>query len=82
MQKRHNNKQQYFNEQAKTTQKFVVPFLSNFLDIDSNTTVLEIGCAEAGNLKPFVDLGCNVTGIDIACGRIKLAKEFYKEHKN
>ena len=82
MQKRHKNKQQYFNEQAKTTEKFVVPFLSEFLDIDLNTTVLEIGCAEAGNLKPFVDLGCKVTGIDIACGRVELAKEFYKEHTN
>ncbi len=82
MQKRHKNKQQYFNEQAKTTEKFVVPFLLDFLKIDSNTKVLEIGCAEAGNLKPFVDLGCKVTGIDIACGRIKLAKEFYKDHKN
>jgi len=82
MQKRHKNKQQYFTEQAKTTKKYVVPLLSNFLNIDSNITVLEIGCAEAGNLKPFVDLGCKVTGIDIACGRIELAKEFYKDHKN
>lgn len=56
--------------------------LFDFLKIDSNTTVLENGCAEAGNLKPFVDLRCKVTGIDIACSRIKLAKEFYKEHKN
>ncbi len=82
MQKRHKNKPQYFDEQAKTTKKFVVPYLSDLLDIDNNTSVLEIGCAEAGNLKPFVDLGCKVTGIDIACGRIKLAKEFYKNHKN
>lgn len=82
MQKRHKNKQQYFNEQAETTRKFVVPFLSGLITINSETSVLEIGCAEAGNLKPFVDLGCKVTGIDISCGRIELAKEFYKKHKN
>ena len=82
MQKRHKNKQQYFNEQAETTKRFVVPYLSDLLNIDVNTSVLEIGCAEAGNLKPFVDLGCKVTGIDIACGRIELAKEFYSEHEN
>ncbi len=82
MQKRHKNKQQYFLEQAETTQKFVVPFLSDLVEITKDTTVLEIGCAEAGNLKPFVDLGCKVTGIDLACNRIELAKEFYKEHKN
>jgi len=81
MQKRHKNKQQYFDEQARTTEKFIVPYLSDLTTIDSNTTVLEIGCAEAGNIKPFVDLGCKVTGIDIACGRIELAKAFYKKRK-
>ncbi len=82
MQKRHKNKQQYFEEQGLTTQKFVVPFLSDFISINENTTVLEIGCAEAGNMKPFVDLGCKVTGVDISCPRIELAKGFYSNHKN
>lgn len=82
MQNRHRNKQQYFNEQAQTTKNFVVSYLSDLLDIDKNLRVLEIGCAEAGNLKPFLDLGCKVTGIDLACGRLELAKQFYKAHKN
>lgn len=82
MQERHNDKQRYFDEQGKTTDKFVVPLIAEFIPINNSTTVLEIGCAEAGNLKPFVDLGCQVTGIDIACNRIELAKEFYKNHKN
>ncbi len=80
MQERHKNKEQYFNEQGLTSQKFVVPFLSDLLEIDSKTTVLEIGCGEAGNLKPFADLGCKCTGIDISCSRIELAKEFYNDH--
>lgn len=82
MQKRHRNKQQYFNEQALTAEKFIIPYLSDLIKVDSNTTILEIGCAEAGNTKPFVDLGCRVTGIDLSCSRIELAKEFFKEHKN
>jgi SAM-dependent methyltransferase len=82
MQKRHKNKPQYFDEQALTTQKFVVPFIADLVKFDSETTVLEIGCAEAGNLKPFLDMGCQCTGIDISCGRIELAKEFYKDHPN
>jgi SAM-dependent methyltransferase len=82
MQKRHQNKSQYFNEQGLTSQKFVVPFISDLVKLDNNTKVLEIGCAEAGNLKPFVDLGCKATGIDISCSRIELANEFYKDHKN
>ena len=82
MQKRHRNKKQYFEEQAETTQKFVIPYLSDIVKIDTETNVLEIGCAEAGNLKPFLDLGCNVTGIDISCGRIEKAEAFFKTHKN
>lgn len=82
MQKRHKNKPQYFDEQALTTQKFVLPFIADLVKFNSETTVLEIGCAEAGNLKPFLELGCQCTGIDISCGRIELAKEFYKDHPN
>jgi SAM-dependent methyltransferase len=82
MQERHKNKEQYFYEQGLTSQKFVVPFLAGLLKIESKTTVLEIGCGEAGNLKPFVDMGCQCTGIDISCSRIELAKTFYSEHPN
>jgi len=82
MQKRHQNKKQYFEEQAETTKKFVIPYISELIKIDAETNVLEIGCAEAGNLKPFLDLGCKATGIDISCGRIEKAKTFFKTHKN
>ena len=76
MQQRHTNKEQYFNEQALTTKKFVIPFIENFLPINNETSVLEIGCGEAGNLKPFLELGCMATGIDISGSRIEVAKEF------
>ena len=82
MQKRHKNKEQYFNEQGLTSLKFVVPFISDLVKLDNETAVLEIGCAEAGNLKPFVDMGCKATGIDISCSRIELANEYYKDHLN
>lgn len=82
MQERHKNKLQYFNEQGLTSRRFVLPFLSNLTEFKSQTTVLEIGCGEAGNLKPFLDLGCHCTGIDISCGRIELAREFYSDHPN
>lgn len=82
MQKRHKNRQQYFNEQATTTAKYVVPFLQQVTDIDQNTTVLEIGCGEGGNLKAFLDLGCKkVVGIDMAEVRIEQAKQFFAGHK-
>ena len=76
MQDRHTNRRQYFNEQAFTTQNYVIPHLSKFVTIDKNTSVLEIGCGEGGNLQPFVDIGCSVTGIDILEHKIKMAEDF------
>ncbi|MDD2380405.1 MAG: class I SAM-dependent methyltransferase [Mariniphaga sp.] len=80
MQERHNNKERYFQEQSITTRKFVIPYLSDIIEVGPQTEVLEIGCAEAGNLIPFLDLGCKATGIDISCSRIELAREFFKNH--
>jgi len=80
MQERHKNKECYFREQAQTTQKYVIPYLDDLMSIGPETEVLEIGCAEAGNLLPFLNLGCKTTGIDISCGRIELARKFYKNH--
>lgn len=70
----------YFYEQTFTTQKYVIPFIQPFLPITENTTVLEIGCGEGGNLKPFLDKGCLCKGIDINETQIENAKIFYKDH--
>ena len=82
MQERHSNRQKYFDEQVYTTQKYVVPFISEFLEMNSTINVLEIGCGEAGNLKPFVDLGCKATGIDLSQSKIESGKVFYANHPN
>ena len=82
MQKRHRNKWQYFNEQAYTTRKYVIPYIKKLQQIDTDSTVLEIGCGEGGNLLPFVDMGCKTTGIDLSKGKIDKGKEFYSTHKN
>jgi SAM-dependent methyltransferase len=82
MQERHQNKEQYFAEQGATTQKYVIPYLADMLELTPHTEVLEIGCAEAGNLMPFLNAGCKCTGIDISCGRIDLAREYFAGHKN
>jgi len=82
MQERHIDRKSYFNEQAYTTEKYVIPFVRDVIDINENTKVLEIGCGEGGNLMPFADIGCDIVGIDILAGKIDNAKAFFKGHKN
>jgi len=80
MQKRHSDPLQYINEQILSTQRYVVPFIQQVKPIQASTQVLEIGCGEAGNLKPFLDLGCNCTGVDYSVGKIEKGREFYSTH--
>ena len=81
MQERHSNKKQYFNEQDTTSRNHVIPFLSDILKIQTDTSILEIGCGEGGNLKPFLDLGCSkIIGVDLSEGKIAKAEEFFADH--
>jgi SAM-dependent methyltransferase len=80
MQKRHGNRIQYFEEQAYTTKNHVIPFISSFRNINRDMRILEIGCGEGGNLKPFLEQGCKATGIDLACNKIELARSFFATH--
>ncbi|MDO9154699.1 MAG: class I SAM-dependent methyltransferase [Paludibacter sp.] len=80
MQKRHRNPFQYINEQIISTQKHILPFIGSVKPIVEGMQVLEIGCGEAGNLKPFLDLGCICTGVDFSTTKIEKAKAFYASH--
>jgi SAM-dependent methyltransferase len=80
MQKRHLDPLQYINEQIFTTGKYIVPFIQLEKKIDESLQVLEIGCGEAGNLKPFLDMGCKCTGVDFSTHKIERGKEFYATH--
>lgn len=82
MQKRHADRQLYFNEQGITTQKYVIPFIEKHRTLTSESAVLEIGCGEGGNIKPFLDLGCKVTGIDINENQIHIAEKLYASDPN
>ena len=83
MHERHTNKERYFNEQTYTSEKYVIPFLEDVIPITSETTILEIGCGEGGNLKPFLDIGCKrVVGIDLSKGKIEQAHIMFSDHPN
>jgi SAM-dependent methyltransferase len=80
MQERHLKREIYFEEQAYTTATYVIPFISGCLEIRPGTKVLEIGCGEGGNLRPFLEAGCEVTGVDILAEKIKNAENFFRGH--
>lgn len=82
MQKRHRNRLQYFEEQEYTTNKYVIPFIEQVKKLKSDSKVLEIGCGEGGNLKPFLDNGCECWGIDLNQTQINNAKKFLSKHPN
>ncbi|MFH1319195.1 MAG: class I SAM-dependent methyltransferase [Bacteroidota bacterium] len=81
MQERHTNREIYFQEQTYTMEKYIIPFISEALTIDNSISVLEIGCGDGGNLKPFIDLGCRTVGIDMSIGKIENAKNFLGNHE-
>lgn len=83
MHERHTDREKYFREQAQTTRKHVIPFIGTVKAIENQTTVLEIGCGEGGNLLPFLEAGCRrITGIDISAGKIDNARKFYSAISN
>ena len=81
MHDRHSNKQRYFKEQSYTTKNHIIPYLTEVMSIDENTSILEVGCGEGGNLMPFLDMGCKrIVGVDLSETKIQLARDFYKDH--
>lgn len=80
MQKRHQDRLQYFNELAHTSKEFYIDYLCPFVGITSSTRILEIGCGEGGNLLPFAQAGCQVTGMDISNSRIEQARRFFDSY--
>lgn len=80
MQTRHTDRYLYFREQIYTTSVYVMPFIEQHRKITADTSVLEIGCGEGGNLKPFLNCGCRVTGVDLDEYKITLARKFFAAH--
>ncbi len=82
MQERHINKALNFSEQSYTTQKYIIPYINEVVEVNKDLTVLEIGCGEGGNLKPFSDLGCEVVGIDMSVDKLSHAIAAYANQPN
>ena len=79
MQARHEDRKKYFDEQALTTARYVIPYVRDVFPLNKDTRVLEVGCGEGGNLVPFIEMGCEVVGVDLGKERIENAKHFLQE---
>ncbi len=82
MQLRHQNRLIYFQEQSECTSKYVIPYIEQVVNIKPHFRILEIGCGEGGNLKPFLDLGCQCYGVDIDVKQIKNANQYLSDNSN
>lgn len=80
MQERHINRESYFEEQARTTKKYYIPYISEHIGTVPDK-ILEVGCGEGGNLLPFAEMGCDVYGVDIAVSRIEQARLFFLKRR-
>ena len=80
MQQRHRDRMIYFQEQAECTRRYVIPYIEQVLPVIPNLRILEIGCGEGGNLKPFLELGCHCVGVDIDVAQIEKAKQYLSEY--
>lgn len=75
----HSDVATYFKFQHENAQKYVVPYVKDFVALKPGTKVLEIGCGEAGVLKAFTDLGCVCTGIELYESRLENARVLMKD---
>lgn len=76
----HADRKRYFDIQVQNAQEHVIPFIQQSKTIISGMRVLEIGCGEAGVLKPFLDLGCKAVGVEFDVVRLTLPQELLKDY--
>jgi len=80
MHERHQNMNIYFKEQSLTTERYVVPYINSVVPVTEDSSILEIGCGEGGNLVPFVNLKCKrIVGIDLSERKIIKGRELFAE---
>ncbi len=79
MQARHLDRKRYFEDSAITSAHYCLPYIKNFHPLNAYSRILEIGCGEGGNLKPFAKAGYRVFGVDMAEIRIEQARQFFSK---
>ena len=78
MQERHLNREKYFEEQSRTTEKYVIPFIKETIEINEETSVLEIGCGTGELATMLLTRGAVVTAFDVDPAMVAVARERVK----
>lgn len=75
----HADRKRYYQIQVDNCKKYVLPFIEEKFAVKPGMRVLEIGCGEAGVLKPFLDKGCTAVGVEFDLPRLELANEMLQQ---
>lgn len=78
----HTSKQVRFQQQVDNAESFLLPFIEQQIPIDSELSVMEIGCGEGGVLRAFTNRGASCLGVDLSPSRIEAAKKLMAEEQN
>ncbi len=76
----HSDKEKYFRIQRENSKTSIIPFVKDIVPLNANTRVLEIGCAEAGVLKPFLESGATCVGVELHKERLEWARKFLEDY--
>lgn len=80
MQKRHTDRERYFEESSRTSSNYYLPYIEKHHRIKAGSKILEVGCGEGGNLLPFAQRGCEVVGIDMSQSRVQQAQHYFQKY--
>ncbi|MFT5725498.1 MAG: SAM-dependent methyltransferase [Bacteroidia bacterium] len=75
----HGDMQRYHDMTRKVTEQFVIPFVSQSLDMSKSLNVLEIGSGEAGVLSAFTKSGHHCVGIELSPESVIRAENLMKD---
>lgn len=75
----HKSNDVYFKYQHESTKEYILPLLDKQLHLNANSTIMEIGCGEGGNMLCFAEKGCQCIGIDLNDKKLKQGEQIFSK---
>ena len=79
----HSDSEHYLEFLSQNARKSIMPFIADSAGLSSyqGLRILELGCGEGGNLRPFLEDGAHCVGIDLNKTKIEKGKEIMSEFR-